>query len=121
MSDFDAVRRLVTDYFDGLYTGDVALLRRIFHERSRLYAVLDGRLSEIAFAAYMELVAGRASPASLGSERRDRLVAIQQTTPTTALVTVSLLLAGKSFTDHLSLIKDEGRWQIISKVYHLEA
>lgn len=119
MSDFDAIRTLVTQYFDGLYTGDTATLARVFHERSRLHAILDGKLAELALSAYMDLVQGRPSPKSLGAARSDHIIAIQHTTATTAIVTVSLLLAGKSFTDHLSLIKDEGRWQIISKVYHL--
>jgi hypothetical protein len=119
MTDFDAIRALVTDYFEGLYSGDVPYLSRIFHPRSRLHAMLNDTLTEIAFAPYMELVGNRASPRSLQSERDDRLIAIHQTTSDTALVIVSLLLSGKSYTDHLSLIKDGGRWQIISKVYHL--
>ena len=119
MPEFDEIRGLVTQYFDGLYEGDTAILSRIFHERSRLHVILDGKLVEIEFAPYMDLVRNRPSPQALGAERRDQIVTISQTTSDTAFVVVSLLLAGKSYTDHLSLLKDEGRWQIISKVYHL--
>ena len=119
MTEFDAIRSLAADYFEGLYSGDVPRLSAIFHDRSRLHVILEGKLVEIEFGPYMELVGGRASPRSLNAERSDHLIAIHQTTTDTALVIVSLLLAGKSYTDHLSLIKDEGRWQIISKVYHL--
>jgi Putative lumazine-binding len=119
MTDFDAIRDLVTLYFDGLYEGDAEKLSRIFHKRSRLHAMLDGKLSEIEFAPYMDIIKGRASPESIKAERKDQLMSIQQTTSDTAWVIVSLLLSGKSYTDHLSLIKDGGRWQIISKVYHL--
>jgi hypothetical protein len=118
MNEFDAIRALVTDYFDGLYAGDVACLTGIFHERARLHAMLDGKFVEFEFAPYMEIVANRASPRSQQAERDDRLIAIHHTTSDTALVIVSLLLSGKSYTDHLSLIRDGGRWQIISKVYH---
>ena len=119
MSEFDEIRALVTSYFDGLYDGDIALLSSIFHERSRLHVILEGKLVEIEFAPYMDIVRGRQSPRALGAERRDQVVTISQTTSDTAFVVVSLLLSGKSYTDHLSLLKDEGRWQIISKVYHL--
>ncbi len=34
MLDFDAIRTLVTQYFEGPYDGDVAMLARIFHPRS---------------------------------------------------------------------------------------
>ena len=81
--------------------------------------ILDSKLVEIEFAPYMDIVRNRQSPRALGAERRDKVVTISQTTSDTAFVVVGLLLAGKSYTDHLSLLKDEGRWQIMSKVYHL--
>lgn len=118
-SDFDALHALVQQYFDGLYDGDVDVLSRIFHARSRLHVMLEGKLFEIDYAPYMEVVRNRPSPRSAGARRRDEIILIQQTTTDTALVIVSLLLSGKSYTDQLSLIRDEGRWQIVSKVYHL--
>ena len=119
MQDFDAIRGLATKYFDALYDGDIPVMLEIFHPRSRLHVILDGKLVEIEFEPYMELVSKRASPRSQKAERADQLTSIQQSTATTAILIESLLLAGKSYTDHLSLIKDDGRWQIISKVYHL--
>ena len=119
MPEFSEIMTLVAQYFDGLYDGDVATLSRIFHERSRLHVILDGKLVEIEFAPYMDIVRNRPSPRSQGAERRDEVVMVSQTSPGTAFVVVSLLLAGKSYTDQLSLLKDGGRWQIMSKVYHL--
>ncbi len=119
MAEFDSIRTLVTQYFDGLYDGDVALLSSIFHERSRLHVILAGKLVEIEFAPYMDIIRNRPSPRTISAERRDLIMTISQSTPDTAFVVVGLLLTGKAYTDHLSLIKDEGRWQIISKVYHL--
>lgn len=119
MTDFDVLRQLAASYFDGLYDGDVPTLSLIFHARSRLHVMLDDKLTEIEYAPYMEIVRGRPSPRSLNAERRDEIVAIAQTSSDTALIVVKLLLSGKSYTDQLSIIKDDGRWQILSKVYHL--
>ena len=119
MADFDKIRTLVMHYFDGLYDGDVGLLSSIFHKRSRLHVILENKLVEIEFTPYMDIIQNRPSPRAIGAERRDQVITISQSTPDTAFVVVALLLAGKSYTDHLSLIKDEDRWQIISKVYHL--
>jgi hypothetical protein len=93
--------------------------RAIFYSRSRLRVFLEGKFVEIEFEKYMDIVGGRSSPRSLRAERVDQLTSIQQSTSTTAFIVVSLPLAGKSYTDHLSLIKDDEPWQIISKVYHL--
>jgi hypothetical protein len=121
VNDFDQLSQLATRYFDGLYEGSIETLDAIFHDRSRLHVILEGKLVEIEFAAYRDIVRGRESPQSLGSRREDNIVAIIQSTPTTAIIIVKLLLVDKSYVDHLALIKDEGRWQILSKTYHLNA
>ena len=40
--------------------------------------------------------------------------------PVTALARVQCSIGPKLFTDFLSLIHVDGRWQIISKVFHLD-
>ena len=37
--------------------------------------------------------------------------------PATAVVEVQCQIPPKAYTDHLSLIKVEGRWQIVAKAY----
>jgi hypothetical protein len=119
MNDFDQLHKLLTDYFDCLYEGNIATLEAIFHERARLHVILEGKLVEMDMPKYKEIVRNRQSPQSVGAERDDNIIAVIQSSPTTAMVIVRLLLAGKSYVDHLALIKDGGRWQIISKTYHL--
>jgi|SRR5690606_18848141 len=119
MNDFDQLRQLVTDYFDCLYDGDLAKLEAIFHDHARLHVMVDGGLVEMDMPKYKAIFENRPSPRSLGAERDDNVVAVIQSSPTTALLIVKLLLAGKSYVDHLALIKDNGRWQVISKTYHL--
>src|SRR5690606_28000281 len=119
MNDFDQLRQLVTNYFDCLYDGDLPKLEAIFHVRARLHMLLEGTLVEMDMRKYVEVFSNRQSPKALGAVRNDAIISIIQSSPTTALVIVRLLLAGKSYVDHLALIKDEDRWQIISKTYHL--
>jgi hypothetical protein len=38
MGEQQAILELVGDYFRGLYTGDVALLRSVFHPQAALFA-----------------------------------------------------------------------------------
>jgi hypothetical protein len=119
MSDFDQLRRLATDYFDCLYDGDLPKLESIFHARARLHVILEGKLVEMDMPKYLDVVRNRPSPRSIGAERDDNIIAIIQSSPTTALLIVRVKVAGKAYVDHLALILDEGRWQIISKTYHL--
>ncbi len=79
----------------------------------------DGVLAEIEQPAYLEIVGGRPSPRSLNAARRDEIVSIAITSPHAAVLTVKILLVDKSYTDQLALIKDGGKWQIMSKIYYL--
>ena len=67
---------------------------------------------------YFPVVAARQPPASRNEPRSDEIVAISFAGPVTATARVACAFAGRSFTDCLTLIKLDGRWQIISKVFH---
>jgi len=52
--------------------------------------------------------------------RRDKIVSIKRAGPTTAFAHVECAIGYKFFTDFLTLIHTDGKWQIISKVFHYE-
>ncbi len=116
----EAVRRVLGDYFDGLYEGDTEKLSRIYHERVRLYCATDPELVELDLPTYLELVKNRPSPASRGDDRFDRIVEVAVATPTTAHARVECAYLPKRFTDELTLINVEGQWKIVAKVWHYE-
>lgn len=115
-----AVGSVLRDYFDGLYDGDTAKLGRIYHERVRLYCATDPELVELDLPTYLELVKNRPSPASRGDERFDRIVEVSVPTPTTAHARVECAYLPKRFTDELTLIRVDGQWKIVAKVWHYE-
>lgn len=60
-------------------------------------------------------------PAASRSEpRRDRIVSIEFAGPVTALARVECTIAPKSSIDLLTLVKLDGRRQIIAKVFHYD-
>ena len=64
-----------------------------------------------------EGVQSRQSSASRGFERFDRILSIDQSGPEAAIAKVQIALGDQLYTDFLNLLKLDGRWQIISKVY----
>ncbi|WP_409934585.1 nuclear transport factor 2 family protein [Mesorhizobium amorphae] len=69
---------------------------------------------------YFPVVDKRPSPASRGEPRADRIVSIEFAGPVTAFVRLNCAIGPKFFTDLLTLIHVDGRWQIISKVFHFD-
>jgi hypothetical protein len=119
VSDILAV---VQVYLDGLYEGDTAKLRQSFHPASSLFAVAaDGKLVNMPREEWCKMVEGRPSPKANGQGREhDRILSVDITGPNTALVKLNCAILPRVFTDYLSLIKLDGRWQVISKTYTAE-
>ncbi len=119
-SPFDAVITVLKDYFEGLYRSDTQILRRVFHPAALYASATDGALLTLRMDEYFPMVDQRPSPASRGEHRTDRILAIEFAGPVTALARVECSIRPKHFTDLLTLIRVDGRWQIISKVFHYE-
>lgn len=117
---FDAVILVLKNYFEGLYRSDTRILRQVFHPAAIYASATDGTLLTLRMDEYFPIVDKRPSPASRSEERTDRIIAIEFAGPVTALAKVECSIHPKNFTDLLTLILVDGRWQIISKVFHYE-
>ena len=114
-----ALLALVQTYLDGLYFADAERLASVFHPRARYFSTAEGRLKELDMPAYFELVRGRVPGARTGQPRYDRLLSVDVAGPHTAMVKLECALPPRHFTDYLGLVKEEGRWSIISKVFEV--
>jgi hypothetical protein len=115
---YEAVMNVLADYFDGLYESDAAKLGRVFHVNAIYACATDGTLLFRRMDEYLPIVAKRSSPASRHETRDDKILSIEFAGPVTALARVQCAIGEKAFTDFLSLIHVDDRWQIISKVFH---
>lgn len=110
----------LVDYFDGLYHSDTKRLARIFHPKAIYACATEGELLHLTMDAYFPVVDKRPSPASRGEPRADRIVSIEFAGSVTAFVRLNCAIGPKFFTDLLTLVRLDGRWQIMSKVFHFD-
>lgn len=115
---FQAVAEVLGTYFDGLYHSDTRRLAAVFHPKAQYVCVTDGTLLYRDMAEYFPVVGARPSPASRNEVRRDEIVSIDFAGPATARAVVRCAIGARRFTDFLTLIWLDGRWQVISKVFH---
>lgn len=115
-----AVTALLLEYFDGLHFSDTQRLRRVFHPLAVYATGTQGAPLILRMDEYFARVDQRPSPASRGDARTDRIVSIDFVGPVTALAKVQCSILPKHFTDLLSLIHVDDRWQVIAKVFHYE-
>jgi 4-oxalocrotonate tautomerase len=106
--------------FDGLHHSDTGLLAQVFHPQARYRCATEGHLLHWDMAQYFPVVDQRPSPASRGQEHRDCVVSIGFAGPVTAMARVECAIAPRFFTDLLTLVHVDQRWQIVSKVFHFD-
>ncbi|MDO9524692.1 MAG: nuclear transport factor 2 family protein [Gemmobacter sp.] len=115
-----AIRAVLTDYFDGLYHGRMDQFASAFHPEARLFAVVEGKVSAIDYAPYMERCAGRAAPAASGADQVAEVLSLTLTSADTAHARVRDAFPPRTYVNDLCLVKAGGKWGIVSKVYHAE-
>jgi hypothetical protein len=119
-TDHAAIEAAARLYLDGLYEGDTSKLAQVFHPTSALTFEQDGELKIMPREAWFDLVRSRPSPQAQNLPRHDEILQIDQSGPGTALVKLKCAIPPRFFTDYLSFLKIDGRWQVAQKVFAVE-
>jgi Putative lumazine-binding len=119
-AEVESIHAVLQLYFDGLYHSDTTRLARVFHPQA-LYATAVGEKPIVwRMDEYFPVVDARPAPAASGQARTDRVLSIELIGPVTALAKLECSIGPKHFTDLLTLIRVDGRWQVIAKVFHYD-
>jgi hypothetical protein len=116
-SDEAGVRAALNHYIQGHATGDGAHMRIAFHPNANLYFIRDGKYSERTSADYAGGFSGR--PAADEGQRKRRIESVD-IAGTAAQAKIVLEYPGVTFTDYMTLLKLDGEWKIVAKVFHAE-
>ena len=111
-SDLNDIEAVLHSYFDGLYHGDVAKLNSIFHPDAWLKAPGVRR----SLNQWLEDVAERTTPAELNQARAFKILAID-VVQDQAMAKIHCPLFDFNYIDFLGLLKEEGKWSIVNKMY----
>jgi len=111
-ADYDAVNELLNNYFSSLYEGDVTQLRKIFHDD----AWLKGNNYRKTRDEWLEAVANRPVPSVEGMEYNFNIQSLE-IVGDQAMAKVDVPLLAAYFIDFLSLLKENGKWKIVNKMF----
>ena len=119
--DIKSIEGVIQRYLDGLYESDAEKIAGAFHPTSALTSIGDdGQLVITPRDSWLDNVRTRPSPKQRGLRRHDRVLSIDLVGPTMAYVKLNCAIPPRFFTDQLSLLKIDGRWQIAQKVFMTE-
>jgi protease I len=118
-TDIELIQQTVQYYFDGHYRSDVEKLQKAFHPNSQVIGYFDGSLTFESLDGFLKFVKATPAPSESGEEYDMKIVSID-VTGNEAVAKVADLYLGLRFTDYLSLLKVDGNWVIVNKMYYYE-
>lgn len=117
-SDKEAVRIPLENYIKGHATGDGEYMRKAFHTEGNLIFVRDGNYMTRSFAEYIKGFTGK--PAEDEANRKRTIEAVD-VSGNVAVAKIVLDYPTIRFVDYMSLLKINGEWKIVSKIFYAES
>lgn len=114
VSDYEAVLNTVNQYVEGCKAGKSDLMKSAFTENALMYGYLNGQLFDGSIEALYGAV-DQFGPAPDAVTRVD-VLSIEGTAATVRVVLENW--HGIAFTDFHNLLKVDGEWKIVAKVFH---
>lgn len=118
--DYPAVIDLMKRYYDGLYRCRKDILANVFHPQARYITASGEDVLNLDMETYFSIIDKRKSPESNGELHAYDIESIEFAGPVTAFARMRCFMLSKDYTDFLSLIRVDGKWVIISKVFHVQ-
>lgn len=115
-SDIEQIRQALTAYYHALYYGRPEKLEEAFRPDAILLGDVDGNESRLDQTQYRKLLQTRPSPHAQGEPYGLQIGEIRLC-GNAAMAELQTPLAGRVFTDYVSLCKRQGRWRIAFKLY----
>jgi hypothetical protein len=115
-----SIRQVIDLYIDGVRSGNVAALRQAFHPQASMFGWKGSDLFITPIQGLFDYVASTPAPAASG-EPTDFLITAIHVTGNAATVELAMdAYHEHDFLDFFQLLKTEGQWQIVSKLFHAD-
>lgn len=109
------VRKALGYYLEGHATGQGAAYAKAFHPDAKLFFNRDGKFSQLTSAEYIARAPGKPPDDEAQRKRRIDFVDV---TGDAAVAKITLEYPGVTLTDYMSLVKVDGEWRIVNKIFH---
>jgi hypothetical protein len=113
----DLVRIPLENYLKGHATGDGEYMRKAFHTEGNLIFIRDGKYTTRSFADYIAGFTGK--PAADEAQRKRSIESID-VAGNAASARIILDYPATRFVDYMSLLKIDGEWKIVNKIFYAE-
>lgn len=115
LSDYDAISKVIQHYIDGAISGKGSDMKPAFHENATIFGFVGPDLFSGPIQGLYEWNDENGPASGLVS----RIVSIDVVESVASARVESDNWTGHRFTDFFNLLKLDGQWKIMNKVFHL--
>ena len=112
-----AVRAAIEHYFRAHATGLGEHHRKVFHPEAKLFFINDGKFTQRTSEEY---IAGSPGKPAADEAQRKRTIELIDITGDAAVAKLVLDYPNAKLTDYMSLLKIDGEWKIVNKIFTRE-
>lgn len=112
-----AVRAAIEHYFRAHATGLGEHHRKVFHPEAKLFFINEGKFTQRTSEEY---IAGSPGKPAADEAQRKRTIEMIDITGDAAVAKLVLDYPNAKLTDYMSLLKIDGEWRIVNKVFTRE-
>jgi hypothetical protein len=114
--DVEEIQAVITNYFEGIFYGDIEKLESAFHPQCLLFGDINGQPYLKNLPDYLEGVKNRKSPDELGENFRMKILGIEILN-NMAYAKLHVPMLGYNYYDFITLSRISGKWVYINKVF----
>ncbi len=118
--ELEGIRAVIDLYIDGVRNGNVASLRQAFHPQASMFGWKGADLFVTPIQGLFDYVAAQPAPANSGEATQFIITSIQVTGQAATVGLAMDKYHAHDFTDYFQLLKAEGCWRIVSKLFHAD-
>ena len=121
MSERAAIESTIQLYFDSMHESSKDMVNAAFHPNAKITGIFGGDFLEMSRDDFGDLVASQQpSPKEYGETQRVEILSVE-VAGITAGARVRDDYLGFTFLDTLSFVKNDDRWVIYNKLFHIES
>jgi hypothetical protein len=117
----DGIHKAINFYIDGLREGSVETLKQAFHADATMCGYLGETMMVVPIQGLYDFVASHDSPAKTGEPFEASIAALEVAGSVASARITEKSYQGLNFTTFFHLLKIDGRWWIVGKVFNVES
>ncbi len=116
-NEYASVRSVLEQYIDASYTGNVPLLKTVFHPKALMAGYLDDALDIGTPEPFYVELEETPSSKETGEQYHAEIAFIHIAGQMASAAIIEGNLLGMNYVNHFHLLKIDGEWRIVSKIY----